>query len=69
MKDKLTKMTDVQLIQLAKELTQTTIPENALMRTLIPDGSLPVFTIIEVNAHLTQELADRLWGCSPHIEK
>ena len=60
MREKLKQLTDVQLIQLATEMKQTTIPADALMRKLTPEGSLPVFAIIEINGHLTQELADRL---------
>lgn len=60
MRDKLKTLSDTQLIQLATELRQTTVPADALMRTLTPEGSLPVFAIIEINGHLTQELADRL---------
>lgn len=60
MKDKLKKLTNEQLIQLATELRQTTIASDALLRTLTPEGSLPVFAIIEINGYLTQELADRL---------
>lgn len=60
MRDKLKQFTDVELIQLATELRQTSVPAEALMRKLTPEGSLPVFAIIEINAHLTQELADRL---------
>ncbi len=58
--DKIKQLSDTQLIKLAAELKGTTIPEDALLRTLAPEGSLSVFVIIEINAHLTQELARRL---------
>ena len=60
MRQKLKQLTDAQLIELATELRQSSIPDDALIRTLIPNGNVPVLTIIEITSHLAQELADRL---------
>jgi hypothetical protein len=69
MKEKLQSLSDAELIQLAHELTQTTLPADAIARKIVGEGDYWVLKIIELTAELTQALAERLKCCSPHIEK
>jgi hypothetical protein len=69
MREKLELLSDSELIQIAGELTQTTLAPDAICRNLIPEGTPFVFSIIEINAHLAQVLAERLKAYSPYIVK
>lgn len=69
MKEKLKLLSDSELIQIADELTKTTLPADALTRKIIEDDKYWVLKIIELSSELTQVLAERLKCCSPHIEK
>lgn len=69
MKEKLKLLSDAELIQVAHELTQTTLSADALARKIIGEGEYWVLRVIELSSELTQVLAERLKCCSPHIEK
>lgn len=70
MKEKIQALNDAQLLELAEELTKTSLPTNSIVRTIIetPDAFWHI-RLIEINCLLVQVLADRLRGCSPHIVK
>lgn len=70
MKEKIEALNDAQLLELADELTKTSLPTNSIVRNIIgPTDSIWQIRVIEVNCLLVQVLADRLKGCSPHLEK
>lgn len=70
MKEKIEALNDAQLLELADELTKTSVPANSIVRTIIgTTDSYWHLRLIEVNCLLVQVMADRLRGCSPHLEK
>lgn len=60
MKEKVRNLTDQQLIDVAKELMQITVAEDALIRTLLNPNKQFALQIIDISGHLVQEMAKRL---------
>lgn len=62
--EKLQQLSDEQLLQLADELKNTSVSENALIRDIIKgtemDTSAPVLAFVAIGQLLTHVLADRL---------
>lgn len=52
--------TNRQLIQCSNELNEAILPEESIIRDLIPEGVPYVFTIIELNCLVRAEIANRL---------
>lgn len=69
MKEKIEALSDVELLQLAHEMTLLSLPVDALTRKIMPEdvGSNFAIKLIEISGYLVQVMAQRIKSYSPYL--